>query len=68
MELPSDYYKNYLPAIQELTSEEIRTIAQRFFGPDAMLVVLVGDRTQLEEQAAEFGSISVYDTHGTRIG
>ena len=67
MELPSDYYGNYLPAIQELTSAEIRTIAQRFFDPDTMLVALVGDRAQLEEQAAEFGPITVYDTQGTRI-
>jgi hypothetical protein len=32
-----------------------------------MQIVVVGDRTQIEPQAALFGELDVYDAHGKRL-
>jgi predicted Zn-dependent peptidase len=67
MELPADYYSSYISSIQKFTPEDIRGIARQILDPDSVLTVLVGDRSQLEEQVADFEEITVYDIHGTRM-
>jgi hypothetical protein len=32
-----------------------------------MQIVLVGDRSQIEEQAALFGELEIYDARGARL-
>jgi hypothetical protein len=41
--------------------------AQKYFDSAHAQIVIVGDRTQIESQAALFGTPEVYDAQGLRI-
>jgi phosphotransacetylase len=41
--------------------------AQKYFDSAHAQIVIVGDRAQIESQAAQFGVPEVYDAQGNRI-
>jgi len=41
--------------------------ARKYFDSANMQIVVVGDRTQIEPQAALFGDLEVYDAHGKHL-
>jgi phosphotransacetylase len=41
--------------------------AQKYFDSAHAQIVIVGDRAQVESQAAQFGQVEVYDSQGNRI-
>jgi len=54
--LDTSYSANYVARVRDVTPEEIQRLAQQYLDPAAMPIVVVGDRAQVEEQVAEFGS------------
>jgi zinc protease len=65
--LPEDYLETYRESILELTATDVLDAAQKYFGSANMQIVIVGDRSQIEAQAALFGKPEVYDAQGNRI-
>ena len=65
--LPEDYLETYRERILKLTSEDVLDAARKYFDTAHAQIVLVGDRAQIESQAALFGAPEVYDAHGNRI-
>src|ERR1700730_2368128 len=67
-ELPEDYLESYREKVRALTSYHLIATALKYLDSANMQIVLVGDRTQIEPQAALFGDLEVYDAHGKRLG
>jgi zinc protease len=65
--LPEDYLETYRDRVLGLTSADVQDAAQKYFDSAHAQVVIVGDRAQIESQAALFGALEVYDAQGNRI-
>jgi len=66
-ELPSDYLETYRDNIRAVTSAELMATARKYFDSANMQIVVVGDRAQIEDQAALFGDLSLFDNQGNRL-
>jgi zinc protease len=67
-DLPDDYLESYREKVRALTADDLISTARKYLDSANMQIVLVGDRTQIEPQAALFGDLEVYDAHGKHIG
>ncbi|HEV2298951.1 MAG TPA: pitrilysin family protein [Candidatus Acidoferrales bacterium] len=65
--LPEDYLETYRERIRSLTAGDILAAARRYFDSANARIIVVGDREQIEPQAALFGGVTVWDAQGTRI-
>jgi len=65
--LPEDYLETYRDRVLGLTSADVLEAAQKYFDSAHAQIVIVGDRAQIESQAALFGKPEVYDAQGNRI-
>jgi zinc protease len=65
--LPDDYLETYRENVLKLTSADVLDAAQKYFDSANAQIVIVGDRAQVESQAALFGTPEVYDAQGNRI-
>jgi zinc protease len=66
-ELPQDYLETYRERVRALTPQDLLATARKYFDSANMQIVVVGDRTQIEPQAAIFGELEVYDAQGKRL-
>ena len=65
-ELPDEYLETYREKVRALKSEDVLTAARTYFDSANMQIVLVGDRKQIESQAALFGELELFTAAGTR--
>ncbi len=65
--LPDDYLETYRERVLKLTSADVLDAAQKYFDSARAQIVIVGDRAEIESQAAQFGKPEVYDAQGNRI-
>src|SRR6202158_351129 len=65
--LPEDYLETFRQRVLKLTSADVLDAAQKYFDSAHAQIVIVGDRAQIESQAALFGKPEVYDAQGNRI-
>jgi zinc protease len=66
-ELPDDYLETYRQKVRALKPEDLLATARKYLDSANMQIVVVGDRTQIGEQAALFGEVEVYDAQGKRV-
>ncbi|MFL6707508.1 MAG: M16 family metallopeptidase [Massilia sp.] len=59
--LPAEFLGNYVPLIQKVTPEQVRTIGKKYFAPENQSIVVVGDKGQVGEQLKAFGEFTVSD-------
>jgi zinc protease len=59
--LPDDYFSKYVQNIQAVTSDDVQRVARKYIQPGRFIVVVVGDRQQIEPQvrAQNLGDIKV---------
>jgi zinc protease len=67
-ELPDDYLETYRAKVRGLTPVDLIETARKYLDSANMQIVLVGDRAQIESQAALFGELEVFDTQGKKLG
>jgi zinc protease len=65
--LPADYLEAYREKIRSLSTGDIQSAARKYFDSANARIVVVGDREQIESQAALFGDVTVWDAQGNRI-
>jgi zinc protease len=65
--LPKDFYKNYLKALNAVTAEDVRTVSRKYFNVDRAHIVVVGKASDVVEKLRTFGSIQFYDAFGNEI-
>jgi zinc protease len=66
-ELPDDYLETYRQKVRAITPEDLLATARKYLDSANMQIVVVGDRAQIESQAALFGDLEVYDAQGLRL-
>ena len=66
-DLPDDYLETYRDKVRALTPDDLLATARKYLDSANMQVVVVGDRTQIEPQAALFGEVEALDAHGKRL-
>ncbi len=66
-ELPDDYLETYRQRVRALTPEDLLATARKYLDSANMQIVVVGDRAQIESQAALFGEPEVYDAQGKSL-
>lgn len=55
--LGRDWLESYVPRVYEVTPAEVMHIARTYLDPSRMTIVVVGDRSKIEDQLREFGEI-----------
>ena len=67
-DLPDTYFNSYLERIQAVTLEDVNRVANRYLQPDRMAVVIVGDRSKIEQGLRSLDGlgerISLVDSEG----
>jgi zinc protease len=66
-ELAEDYLETYRDKVRAVSSAELLEVSRKYFDSPNMQIVVVGDRTQVEEQAKLFGEVELYDNQGKRL-
>jgi zinc protease len=66
-DLPADYLETYRDKVRALTAADVQDAAQKYFDSANMQIVVVGDRSQIESQAALFGDLEVFDAQGNAL-
>jgi zinc protease len=66
-ELPDDYVETYRARLRGLTPVDLIETARKYLDPANMQIVVVGDRTQIESQAALFGELEIFDAQGKKL-
>jgi zinc protease len=66
-ELPDDYLETYRAKVRALTPDDLLATARKYLDSANMQIVVVGDRGQIEPQAALFGEVEVFDARGKRL-
>jgi zinc protease len=66
-ELPDDYLETYRAKVRAITPEDLLLTARKYFDSANMQIVVVGDRAQIETQAALFGDVEFFDAQGKRV-
>jgi len=65
--LPDDYLETYREKVRALTPADLLATARKYFDSANMQIVVVGDRTKIEDQAKLFGDLEVYDAQGAPL-
>ena len=66
-ELPADYLETYRDKIRAVTPAELMATARKYCDSANLQIVVVGDRAQIEDQAALFGPLEIFDNQGNRL-
>ncbi len=66
-ELPADYLETYRGKIRTITPADLMATARKYFDSANMQIVVVGDRAQIEDQAALFGDLTIFDSQGNQL-
>ena len=66
-DLPDDYLETYREKVRALNPDDLLAAARKYLDSANMQIVVVGDRTQIEPQAALFGDVEVFDPHGKHL-
>ena len=66
-DLPDDYLETYRERVRALTPDDLLATARKYLDSANMQIVVVGDRTQVEPQAALFGEVEVFDAYGRHL-
>ena len=57
--LPDDYWDTYLKGINNVSADDVQSMAAKYFTPDRLLVVLVGDAEKIKELLGDYDNITV---------
>ncbi len=55
--LDADYLREYVDRVYAVTPAEVQRIAREYLDPEDMIIVVVGDRSQVLGQVREFGEL-----------
>lgn len=65
--LPADYWDTYAAKIEAVTAADIQRVAQKYWSPDRLQIVAVGDLAMVEPALKKLGTVQVFDAEGKPI-
>jgi zinc protease len=68
-DLPPDYYQTLPGKISGITAADVQAVSKKYFLPDRMLVIAVGDRSKIEPQIMKLnlGAVAYKDLDGKEV-
>jgi predicted Zn-dependent peptidase len=66
--LPADYWDTYPARISAVTPEQAMAVAKKYWDPDRLQIVAVGDASKIRDTLAKKGTLEIYDSEGKRGG
>ncbi len=58
--LPPEYLGSYVPKVNAVSAQEVRAVSRKYFAAKDQTVVVVGDKTKIADDLAQFGDFKVY--------
>jgi zinc protease len=65
--LPADYWDTYPARIEAITAADVRRVAQKYWAPDKLQIVAVGDASKIEPTLKKLGTVQSFDADGKPI-
>jgi zinc protease len=65
--LPADYWEKYPALIEAVTAADIQRVAKKYWAPERLQIVAVGDRAKVEPALKKLGEIQIFDADGKAI-
>lgn len=66
--LPHDYLQTYRQNVEAVAADDVLRVAKKYIRPDEMAIVIVGDATEILEQASSYApTVEVFDTEGKPV-
>jgi len=65
--LPADYWDTYASRIEAVTAADIQRVAQKYWAPDRLQIVAVGDQSKVEPTLTKLGAFHTFDAEGKQI-
>jgi zinc protease len=67
--LPEDYYQQFARAVNAVTKEDVVRVAQKYIDPDHLAILIVGDRSKIEEplKATGIAPVVLLDVDGNPL-
>lgn len=68
--LPSDYYEKYLQVLQNVSADELLSVAQKYILPDRAHILVVGNKDDVVDRIKQFapdGKVNYYDVYGNPV-
>jgi zinc protease len=65
--LPADYWDKYPDRINAVTAADVQRVAKKYWGPDRLQVVAVGDASKVEPALKKLGTVQAFDAEGKAI-
>ncbi len=68
-DLPMDSWKKYAGEVEKINDNKSKNVAGKYIRPDALLIVVVGDRASIEAdiRAMNLGELHFIDTEGNEV-
>jgi zinc protease len=65
--LPADYWDTYASKIEAVTAADVQRVAQKYWAPDRLQIVAVGELAKVEPALKKLGAYQSFDTEGKPI-
>jgi zinc protease len=65
--LPADYWDTYPDRIEAVTAADVQRVAKKYWSPERLQIVAVGDQAKVEPALKKLGEVQVYDADGKPI-
>lgn len=59
--LPSDAYSQYIEGVKSTTVQDVQDAAQKYFNPDNLQIVVVGNKDEIGDQLEKYGDVNTID-------
>jgi zinc protease len=65
--LPADYWDTYPTRIEAVSAADIKRVAQKYWAPDRLQIVAVGEQAKVEPALKKLGTFQAFDAEGKPI-
>jgi zinc protease len=65
--LPADYWDTYPSRIDAISAADVQRVAKKYWAPDKLQIVAVGDASKVEPALKKLGSVQAYDAEGKPV-
>jgi zinc protease len=65
--LPADYWDTYPARIDAITAADVQRVAKKYWAPDKLQIVAVGDASKVEPALKKLGTVQSFDAEGKPI-
>ncbi len=64
---PADYWDTYPAKVSAITADDLQRVARKYYSPEAMQIVAVGDASKIKAVMEKYGPVVVYGTDGKPV-